>query len=105
MCKILIRYTPSNQSDRQLWQPYGTYTTISTQSTNTSSTTQTEFKDFETDDIEVLQEEIKKLDKQYGYDNIRAIQDLTYDVSVTVDVKDESDSEVESNDSQESLDT
>lgn len=41
--------------------------------------------EFETDDLEVLKEEIKKLDRLYGFDNIRIVNDLTYEILVDVE--------------------
>lgn len=53
-----------------------------------------ESNDFETDDLEVLKEEIKKLDKIYGYDNIRIVNDLTYDVLINLNAINLGDAEI-----------
>lgn len=53
-----------------------------------------ESNDFETDDLEVLKEEIKKLDKIYGYDNIRIVNDLTYDVLINLNAINLDDAEI-----------
>lgn len=50
--------------------------------------------EFETDDLQILKEEIKKLDKIYGYDNIRIVNDLTYDVLVNINAIDLSEAEI-----------
>ncbi len=72
MYKILIRYNDKHN----LWQSYGT--TIS------STTTSTSFTEFETDDVEILKNEILKLNAIYGHDNIRIIEDITIKYSVDV---------------------
>lgn len=43
-----------------------------------------ELVDFETDNLEVLKTEIKKIDKSMGFDNIRIIADVTYDIGIKV---------------------
>lgn len=53
-----------------------------------------ESNDFKTDDLEVLKEEIKKLDKIYGYDNIRIVNDLTYDVLINLNAIDLGNAEI-----------
>ena len=73
MYKILIKY---DNDKLNLWMPYGTTTT----STTGSST----FTEFETDDVTVLKETILKLDKEYGFEKIRVVEDVT--VNFTVDV-------------------
>lgn len=45
-----------------------------------------ESNEFETDDLEVLKEEIKKLDRLYGFDNIRIVNDLTYDILINLNL-------------------
>lgn len=73
MYKILIKY----DSDKlNLWMPYGT--------TTTSTTGNSAFTEFETDDVTVLKETILKLDKEYGFEKIRVVEDAT--VNFTVDV-------------------
>ena len=56
--------------------PYGTATN--------STTDKSEFTEFETDDVTVLKETILKLDKEYGFEKIRVVEDVT--VNFTVDV-------------------
>lgn len=73
MYKILIKY---DNDKLNLWMPYGT-TTIST-------TGNSAFTEFETDDVAVLKETILKLDKEYGFEKIRVVEDVT--VNFTVDV-------------------
>ena len=87
MYKILVNHKIFSDSPKagEIWHSYG-ITTTSTTTTNSSST---EFKEFETDDIDILREEVEKLDKLYGHDYIRIISDVTYDV--LVDVKEETD--------------
>lgn len=73
MYKILIKY---DNDKLNLWMPYGT-TTIST-------TGNSAFTEFETDDVAALKETILKLDKEYGFEKIRVVEDVT--VNFTVDV-------------------
>lgn len=78
MYKILIKY--DNKIKNNLWEVYGSSTT-----STTGSTTSTEF---ETNDIEVLKEELIKLDKIVGFENIRVIEDKTVKFSVDIDADD-----------------
>ena len=80
--KILIKYDKS-PSQTNLWQAYGTET-VTTNTTATSSISKTEFEEFSTEDVSVLEEEVKKLDAVYGHNNIRVITDVEYSVSVDV---------------------
>ena len=73
MYKILIKY---DNDKLNLWMPYGT--------TTTSTTGNSAFTEFETDDVTVLKETILKLDKEYGFEKIRVVEDVT--VNFTVDV-------------------
>ena len=80
--KILIKYDKS-PSQTNLWQAYGTET-VTTNTTATSSISKAEFEEFSTEDVSVLEEEVKKLDAVYGHNNIRVIADVEYSVSVDV---------------------
>lgn len=40
--------------------------------------------EFETDNFEILKEEVNKLDKQIGYENLRIINDVTYSITVNI---------------------
>ena len=73
MYKILIKY---DNDKLNLWMPYGT--------TTTSTPGNSEFTEFETDNVAVLKETILKLDKEYGFEKIRVVEDVT--VNFTVDV-------------------
>ena len=73
MYKILIKY---DNDKLNLWMPYGT--------TTTSTTGKSEFTEFETDDVTVLKETILKLDKEYGFEKIRVVEDVTVNLSVDV---------------------
>ena len=73
MYKILIKY---DNDKLNLWMPYGT--------TTTSTTGKSEFTEFETDDVTVLKETILKLDKEYGFEKIRVVEDVTVNFSVDV---------------------
>ena len=73
MYKILIKY---DNDKFNLWMPYGT--------TTTSTTGKSEFTEFETDNIETLKAEILKVDKEYGHDRIRVVEDKTVNFSVDV---------------------
>ena len=66
-----------------MWQAYGTET-VTTNTTTTSSISKAEFKEFSTEDVSLLEEEVKKLDAVYGHNNIRVIADVEYSVSVDV---------------------
>ena len=81
MYKILIKY---DNDKLNLWMPYGT--------TTTSTTGKSEFTEFETDDVTVLKETILKLDKEYGFEKIRVIEDVTVNFSVDVVVEDNTES-------------
>lgn len=70
MYKILIKYTSA--SKKTFWYSHETI-----QEDGTSMK-------FETDDLEVLKAEINKLDKQIGFENIRVVDDIDYDVLVSV---------------------
>ena len=54
--------------------------------------------EFETDDLQILKEEIKKLDKIYGYENIRIVNDLTYDILVNLNAIDLDNAEIATSD-------
>lgn len=71
--KIMIKNTDAKL--KNLWEAYGT-TTI-------SGSTVT-FTEFSTDDVSTLKDEIKKLDQTIGFENIRIIADVTYDVDVNI---------------------
>ena len=73
MYKILIKY---DNDKLNLWMPYG--------STTTSTTGNSAFTEFETDDVTVLKETILKLDKEYGFEKIRVVEDVTVNFSVDV---------------------
>ena len=73
MYKILIKY---DNDKLNLWMPYGT--------TTTSTTGKSEFTEFETDDVTVLKETILKLDKEYGFEKIHVVEDVTVNFSVDV---------------------
>ena len=75
MYKILIKY---DNDKLNLWMPYDT--------TTTSTTGNSEFTEIETDDVTVLKETILKLDKEYGFEKIRVVEDVTVNFSVDVDV-------------------
>lgn len=74
--KILIKY--SDAKLKNLWEVYGSATV-------TGSTVT--FTEFETEDVNELQDTIAELDKQIGHENIRIVSDVTYNVGVTVDVE------------------
>ena len=76
MYKILIKY---DNDKLNLWMPYG--------STTTSTTGKSEFTEFETDNVETLKETILKLDKEYGFEKIRIVEDVTVTFDVNVAVK------------------
>lgn len=81
MYKILLKHQNPKNVNNNIWHSYGTTTTAS--STYASSTTS--FKEFETDDLSVLKEKIKELDKEYGHNDIRVINDVTYEVMVEIE--------------------
>lgn len=68
MYKILIKYT--SKFKKTFWMGYeklsedGTYT------------------EFFTDDIEEIKKELLLLDLKYGYENLRVVKDVTYDITV-----------------------
>ena len=72
--KILIKNTQAKL--KNLWEIYGT--------TSTTGSTVT-FTVYSTEDVNNLQNTIAELDKTIGFENIRVIADVTYNVGVTVD--------------------
>ena len=72
--KILIKNTQAKL--KNLWEIYGT--------TSTTGSTVT-FTEYSTEDVNKLQNTIAELDKTIGFENIRVIADVTYNVGVTVD--------------------
>lgn len=86
MYKILIKYTSS--SSNELWKFHGTTT-----STSTTTGSQSTFTEFETDDISVLEEEVKKLDMELGHAYIKVIKEVDYDVLVDIPGENEADAE------------
>ena len=76
MYKILIKY---DNDKLNLWMPYGT--------TTTSTTGKSEFTEFETDNVETLKNEILKVHKEYGFEKIRIVEDVTVTFDVNVAVK------------------
>ena len=72
--KILIKNTQAKL--KNLWEIYGT--------TSTTGSTVT-FTEYSTENVNELQNTIAELDKTIGFDNIRVIADVTYNVGITVD--------------------
>ena len=72
--KILIKNTQVKL--KNLWEIYGT--------TSTTGSTVT-FIEYSTEDVNELQNTIAELDKTIGFENIRVIADVTYNVGITVD--------------------
>lgn len=72
--KILIKNTQAKL--KNLWEIYGT--------TSTTGSTVT-FTEYSTEDVNNLQNTIAELDKTIGFENIRVIADVTYNVGITVD--------------------
>lgn len=72
--KILIKNTQVKL--KNLWEIYGT--------TSTTDSTVT-FIEYSTEDVNELQNTIAELDKTIGFENIRVIADVTYNVGITVD--------------------
>ena len=72
--KILIKNTQIKL--KNLWEIYGT--------TSTTGSTVT-FTEYSTEDVNELQNTIAELDKTIGFENIRVIADVTYNIGVTVD--------------------
>lgn len=71
--KILIKNTQAKL--KNLWEIYGT--------TSTTGSTVT-FTEYSIEDVNNLQNTIAELDKTIGFENIRVIADVTYNVGVTV---------------------
>lgn len=72
--KILIKNIQTKL--KNLWEIYGSTTTTGSAVT---------FTEYFTDDVTELQNKIAELDKTIGFENIRVIADVTYNVGVTVD--------------------
>ena len=79
MYKILIKYNTSS-SMNNLWQFHGTTSYI-----NAGSLSESTFTEFKTDDMAILEEEVKKLDMELGHAYIKIIKEIDYDVLVDVD--------------------
>lgn len=75
MYRILIKHNTSSPTT-SLWKEYGTTTTVESVST---------FTPFETENLDTLKEEINKLDKIYGYENIMAVRPIEYKISLEVE--------------------
>ena len=73
MYKILIKY--NSVLGREFYQMYQIHTEGSP----------SELIEYSTDDLDELKNTIKELDREYGYNNIRVIADVTYDIGVTID--------------------
>lgn len=77
MYKILIRYTSSLK--KTFWK------------THMTTNEEGETVEFSTDDINVVKEEVKKINSEIGFDGIRVIKDVTYsvliDISESVDLE------------------
>lgn len=80
MYKILLRHQNERNKHNTIWHSYGFETTTSSISSNSTST----FKEFETDDLNVLKQTIEELNKRYGNNDIRIINDVTYEVLVNI---------------------
>lgn len=72
--KILIKNTQTKL--KNLWEIYGT--------TSTTGSTVT-FTEYSIGDVAELQNKIAELDKTIGFENIRVIADVTYNIGVTID--------------------
>ena len=72
--KILIKNTQVKL--KNLWEVYGSTTTAGSNIA---------FTEYSTEDVIELQNTIAELDKTIGFENIRVIADVTYNVGVTVD--------------------
>ena len=70
MYKIMIKY--KSTFNKTFWYEY------------TKTLEDGTIVEFETDRLEELETEIKKIDKEYGSENIRVVSDITYDVIVDV---------------------
>lgn len=81
--KILIKN--SDAKLKNLWEVYGT--------TSVTGSTVT-FTEFETEDVNELQDKIAELDKEIGFENIRVISDVSYTIGVTVDKEKEEEGEL-----------
>lgn len=73
MYKILIKY--NSVLGKEFYQMYQIQTEGSP----------SELIEYSTDDLDELKNTIKELDREYGYNNIRVIADVTYDIGVTID--------------------
>lgn len=95
MYKILILY----KAEHNLWQQYGTTATSSV------SGGKSIFTEFATDDVDILKEELLKLDKEYGFSNVKVYQDITanYSVDIVVDEKSSEDTEDVTPDNKENV--
>ena len=69
MYKILTKYTST--SNKIFWQSH-------------MKETEDGFVEFGTEDMDRLRDEIKILDGKYGFENLRVINDVTYDINIDI---------------------
>ena len=70
MYKIFIKYTST--LNKTFWSCYNKL-----QEDNT-------YAEFSTDDTDILKEELKLLSNMYGFENLRVVNDITYDVDINL---------------------
>jgi hypothetical protein len=65
-----------SSSNGNMYKTYGTSTTY--------SNGRTSFKEFETEDLAELKAEFMKLDKVYGFENLKVVMELDFSVDVDI---------------------
>lgn len=70
MYKILIKH--KSTTSKTFWKSYEVYDA------------NRNIVEFSTTDLNVLKEELNKLDKQIGYENIRVVNDVDYNVLINI---------------------
>ena len=78
MYRILLKHSSNVKSN--IWESYGSYSTA-------TGSKESVFTEFETDDVTVLEAEIKKIIAERGNSEIRIVKDveITYGVDVVED--------------------
>jgi hypothetical protein len=65
-----------SSSNGNMYKTYGTSTTY--------SNGRTSFKEFETDDLDVLKQTFIQLDRQYGHENLKVVTELDFSIDVDI---------------------
>ena len=79
MYKILLKYIPSSGKDKHMWISHGKTTTVCEGKKSTET-----FEEFETDDGDILKEELLKLYKIYSTSDVKVIDEIDIEHEITL---------------------